>query len=155
MSTEDNKAMVRRYIEEVHNQGHVAVIDELMAPNLVDHMWLPTNAPVPAGTPQSLEEIKHFIAQWHTTFPDLHVTIEVQVAEGDMVVTRTTWRGTHTGEYRGIGFKGIPPTGRQVMWTETWISRIADGKIVELWFNEDAVSRLLQVGALPTPGEAK
>jgi predicted ester cyclase len=71
-----------------------------------------------------------------------------------MVVTRATARGTHTGEYRGLEFKGIPPTGKQVTWTETEISRIRDGKIVESWFNDDSVSRLQQIGALPTPGQA-
>jgi predicted ester cyclase len=102
----------------------------------------------------SRKEIKQVVSQFRTTFPDLHYTVELQVAEGDMVVTRVTARGTHTGEYRGLTFKGIPPTGKQVTWTETQIFRIADGKIVEQWSNEDDLGRLQQVGALPTPGQA-
>jgi predicted ester cyclase len=152
MSTEENKAIVRRMYEEVWTKGNVAAVDELFAPNYVNHFDSPANASVPGRFQQSHEEIKHFIPQWRTTFPDLHSTVELQVAEGDLVATRVTARGTHQGEYRGLEFKGISPTGKQVTWTLTSIDRIADGKIVESWLNEDAVSRLQQVGALPTPG---
>lgn len=154
MSTEENKAMVLRMYEEVWNKGNVAAVDELIAPNSIGHFDYPTNVPVPAEYRLSLEEIKQFVSQWRTTFPDFHFTVELQVAEGDMVVTRATARGTHKGEYRGMTFKGIPPTGKQVTWTETEIDRIVDGKIVESWINEDAVGRLQQIGALPTPSQA-
>jgi predicted ester cyclase len=152
MSTEDNKALYRRFIEEVWNKGNVAAVDELIAPNSVDHFWLPTNMPVPMEYQFSPEEFKQVVSQWRTTFPDLHHTVELQVAEGDLVVTHLTVSGTHEGEYRGLTFKGIPPTGKQVIWTLTDIVRIADGKIVEHWFNEDAVGRLQQLGVIPTPG---
>ena len=69
-------------------------------------------------------------------------------------MTRLSARGTQTGEYRGLTYKGIPPTGKQVTWTETQINRIADGKIVEFWNNEDDQGRLQQIGALPMPGQA-
>ena len=154
MSTEDNKAIARRYFEEVHNQGNVAAVDELLAPNILLHFDSPSDVPVPAELQLSLEEIKQFVFQFRTTFPDYHFTVELQVAEGDMVVTRGTARGTQTGEYRGLTYKGIPPTGKQVTWTETWIYRISDGKLVELWSNEDDVGRLQQIGALPMPGQA-
>lgn len=110
---------------------------------------LPTDVPVPAEIQASLEGIKHFVSQLRTTFPDLHYTIELQVAEGDMVVTRMTARGTPTREYWDLGFKSMPPTGKQVRWTETHISRITDGRIVEQWSNQDDVGRMQQVGALP------
>jgi predicted ester cyclase len=155
MSTEENKALVRRFFEEVYNKGNVAVADELVAPNIVGHFDSPTNVPVPAHFQLSLEDIKHIVSQFRTTFPDLQYTVEFQVAEGDLVVTRGTAHGTHTGEYRGLTFKGIPPTGKQVTWTETQIFRLASGKIVEQWSNEDDVGRLQQVGALPTPGQAR
>jgi predicted ester cyclase len=153
MSIEENKAIVRRMYEEVWNKGNVAAVDELFAPNYVEHFEFPTNTPVPAAWQLSHEDFKQFVSQWRTTFPDFQYTIELQVAEGDLVVTRGIARGTHKGEYRGQEFKGIPPTGKQVMWTQTSIDRIRDGKIVEGWFNEDAVSRLQQIGALPTPGQ--
>ena len=153
MSTEDNKALVRQFVEEVWNKGNVAAVDELVAPNLVSHFDVPANAPVPAEWQQSLEDYKQFVTQWRITFPDYHSTIELQVAEGDLVVTRSTIRGTHKGEYRGLEFKGIPPTGKQISWTITTIDRVADGKIVESWFNDDSVGRLQQIGALPSPGQ--
>ena len=152
MSTEENKAIVRNMFEEVFNKGNLAAVDQLFAPNIVAHLDYPSNLPVPAEYQLSLEELKQVVSQFRTTFPDLHYTVELQVAEGDMVVTRVTARGTHTGEYRGLTYKGIPPTGKQVTWTETQIFRIADGKLVEQWSNEDDLGRLQQVGALPTPG---
>jgi predicted ester cyclase len=154
MSTEENKALVRRFFEEVVNKGNVAVVDELLAPNILLHFDVPSDVPVPAEWQLSLEEIKQYFSQFRTTFPDYHFAIELQVAEGDMVVTRGTARGTHMGEYRSLIYKGIPPTGKQVTWTETWIYRIADGKFVEFWSNEDDVGRLQQIGALPMPGQA-
>jgi predicted ester cyclase len=154
MSIEENKAHVRRFFEEVYNKGNVAAVDEFLAPNILLHFDSPSDVPVPAELQLSLEEIKQFVSQFRTTFPDYHFTVELQVAEGDMVVTRGTARGTQTGEYRGLTYKGIPPTGKQVTWTETWIYRIRDGKLVELWSNEDDVGRLQQIGALPRPGMA-
>ena len=152
MSIEDNKATVRRFFEEVHNQGNVAAVDELLAPSILLHFDAPSDVPVPAEMQLSLEGIKQVVSEFRSTFPDLHYTVDLQVAEGDLVVSRVTVHGTHTGEYRGLTFKGMPPTGKQVTWTETHIYRLAAGKIVEYWSNEDDVGRLQQVGALPTPG---
>jgi len=151
MSTKDNKALVRRFYEEVCNQGNVAAVDELLAPNILLHFDFPSDVAVPTELQLGLEEIKQDFSQFRTSFPDFHFTVELQVAEGDVVVTRGTARGTHTGEYRGLIYQGIPPTGKQVTWTETWIWRIVDGKFVEFWSNEDDLGRLQQIGALPTP----
>ena len=71
MSTEDNKTIVRRFIEEVWNKGNVAAVDELMAPNCVEHLDSPTNVPVPAKFQFSLEELKQFVSQFRSAFPDL------------------------------------------------------------------------------------
>src|SRR6266852_6649016 len=111
-----------------------------------------SDVPVPAELQLSLEEIKQFVSQFRTTFPDYHFTVELQVAEGDMVVTRGTARGTHQGKYWDSTWQDIPPTAKQVTWTETAIDRIVEGKIVENWINEDALGRLQQIGAPPTPG---
>src|SRR5438067_1644058 len=148
MSTEENKAIVRNLFEEVFNKGNVAAVDQLVAPNSVGHLDFPTNVPVPAEFQLSLEDLKQVVSQFRTTFPDLYYTVELLVAEGDMVVTRVTARGTHTGEYRGLTYKGIPPTGKQVTWTYTSIDRIRDGKMVEQWSNGDDLGRLQQLGAL-------
>src|SRR5436853_7280977 len=144
MSTEDNKAIARRLYEEALNTGDLAVVDELVAPTIVLHYDYPADIAGPAENQLGLEAIKHFVSHLRTTFPDYHFTVELQVAEGDLVVTRGTARGTHQGEYQGLIYKGIPPTGKQVTWTETWINRITDGKIVEHWSNEDDVGRLIQ-----------
>jgi predicted ester cyclase len=148
MSTEDNKAMVRRFLEEVCNQGNVAAVDELLAPNILLHFDFPSDVAVPPELQLGLEEIKQDFSQFRTSFPDFHFTVELQVAEGDLVVTRGTARGTHQGPYWGLTFQDISPTGKQVAWTETAIDRIVDGKIVENWVNEDALGRLQQLGAL-------
>ena len=154
MSTEDNKAIVRRFFEEVQNQGNVAAVDELLAPNILLHFDFPLDVPVPRELQLGLEEIKQDFSQFRTTFPDFHFTVELLVAEGDLVVTRGTARGTHTGEYRGLIYQGIPPTGKQVTWTYIAIVRILDGKIVEQWSNGDDLGRLQQLGALPMKGQA-
>src|SRR5712692_3968146 len=120
MSTEDNKANARRFIEEVWNQGNLAVIDEITSPNYVDHD--------PAMTVQGIEGLKQFVSMYLTAYPDTHFTIEDQIAEGDTVVTRWTARGTHKGP-----LMGIPPTGKQVTVTGITIDRFANGKGVESW----------------------
>ena len=156
MTTEDNKALVRRFYEEVWDQGNVAAVDELIAENIVLHYDYPADTPQPAENQLGLglEKIKHYVSQLRTTFPDYHFTVELQVTEGDLVVTRGTARGTHQGEYWGLTFQDIRPTEKKVTWTETAIDRIVDGKIVENWINEDALGRLQQIGALPAPGQA-
>ncbi len=110
--------------------------------------------PGPAQTQRGLEAIKYFVSHVRTTFPNYHFTVEFQVAEGDLVVTRGTARGTHQGEYWDSTFGDIPPTLKLVTWTETAIDRIVEGKIAENWINEDALGRLQQIGALPTSGQA-
>ena len=79
MSTEDNKVIVRRFYEEVWNKGNVTAVDELLAPNYVNHFDSPTNVSVPEHFQQNREEAKHFIPQWLTAFPDLHFIVEFQV----------------------------------------------------------------------------
>jgi predicted ester cyclase len=155
MSTEDNKAIARRLYEEALNTGNLAVVDELVAPTIVLHYDYPADSPGPAEPQSGLEAIKHFVSHLRTTFPDYYFTVELQVAEGDLVVTRGTARGTHQGKYWDSTWQDIPPTAKQVTWTETAIDRIVDGKIVENWINEDALGRLQQIGALPTPGQAR
>jgi SnoaL-like polyketide cyclase len=82
MSTEENKAIVRKVFEEVLNKGNVATVDQLFAPNCVVHLDYPLNVPVPSEYQQSIEEIKHFVSQFRTTFHDLCYTVELQIAEG-------------------------------------------------------------------------
>jgi len=139
--SEQNKMIVRRFSEEVESQGNFAVADELLAHDFVSH--------TPLGEAHGLEAAKQFGAMLRTAFPDLHVTVEDQIAEGDRVVTRWTCRGTHQG-----AFQGMPPTGKPIEIMGTTISRIANGKIVEQWGNPDLLSLMQQIGAVPAPGQS-
>ena len=140
MSTEDNKALVRRGYEAL-NQRNWAAFEELVTPDLVLH-----NASM---TIQGFEAYKQFVSMYFTAFPDLRFTIEDMIAEGDTVVARQTARGTHQGE-----LMGIPPTGKQVSTTGINIFRFANGKGVEEWFNGDDLGLLQQLGVVPAPGQA-
>jgi steroid delta-isomerase-like uncharacterized protein len=134
--SEQNKMLVRRVIEEVYNQGNLAVADELAASDLVIHL-----------TSQEIhgrEGAKQYVTALRAAFPDLHITIEDQIAEGDRVMTRWTARGTHMGE-----FQGILPTGKQVRMAGTDIDRITDGKTVECWSLVDELGMMQQLGVFP------
>lgn len=141
MSVEENKALVRRHVEEAWNKGNLSVLDEIMAPNLVNH-----NAP-PGITPDR-EGFKQIISMHRKAFSDLHVTVEDMVAEGDKVVNRWTVSGTHKGEYMGIA-----PTGKQVTLTGISIHRIEGGKIVEQWHEVDMLGLMQQLGVVPPPAQ--
>jgi steroid delta-isomerase-like uncharacterized protein len=120
MSLEANKAIIRRVIEESINQGNLSAIDAVFAPAFVDRSS-PDQPPGPEG-------VKAYIAAVRAGFPDLRVSIEDMIAEGDKVVVRTVWRGIHRGTYEGKA-----PTGRRVSRTMIQIFRIEDGKIQEEW----------------------
>jgi len=139
MSTEENKVLALRLVEEVINQGRMTTIDELLAADAVDHS-------LPPGLPPGREGVKLFLGMIRAAFPDIHETIEDTLAEGDRVVTRSTWRGTHQG-----AFLGIAPTGKQVSVTGIDISRVESGKFVEHWQAADNLGLLQQLGVVPAP----
>jgi len=120
MSTEANKALVRRYYNEVVNERKLAVIDELFAPGFTARA---SNYP-----PVGLDQFRQALGMSHNSFPDLKITVEDQIAEGDKVVTRWTARATHKGS-----FIGIEPTGKTLTLTAIHIHRVADNRIAELW----------------------
>ncbi len=130
-----NKAILRRFFEEIYNQGNLAVADDLVAADYVCHNPAPGEAP-------GREGLKAFVAYLHRSFDDLHVTIEDQVAEGDRVATRYTIRGRQEGE-----FAGIPPTGKLVTITATSMHRIEDGQIRESWLNWDMLGLIRQLAS--------
>lgn len=137
MSVEENKALVRRCIEEVFNKGNVTAIDEFFAHNFVPALH--------SGVTRDREGYKQFVAAFFGAFPDLHVTVDDMIAEGDKVVFRATNSGTHKGE-----FIGIAPTGKQVTWTEISICRIKGGKVVEIWSEVDKLGHMKQLGVVPS-----
>ena len=141
MSTEVNKASMRRFYEEAFNKKNRAAIDEFIDPTQVDHA-------APPGTPGGLEGAKHTVTMYLTAFPDLHFTVEDFIAEGDKVVARLTVRGTQQGI-----FMGIPPTGKHATVTAIDINRMAGGKSVEHWLEMDTLGLLQQLGVIPAPGK--
>jgi len=141
MSTEENKVNERRLVEEGWNQGNTAVFDELFAADYLGHD--------PSGPMHGPEGFKQFYATYRTAFPDTHLTIEDQIAEGNTVASRWTATGTHQGP-----LMGIPPSGKRVRVTGITISRYASGKIAEEWFSYDTLGMLQHLGVIPVPGQA-
>jgi steroid delta-isomerase-like uncharacterized protein len=141
MSAEENKATVRRFVDEVQSEGNIDAIDELCSPEFVNHS-------APPGVPSNCEGVKLVTAMFRQAFPDSYFTVEEMVAEGDKVATRKTFHGTHQGE-----FMGIPPTGQQVSIGLIDIVRIADGQVVEHWSMGDNLGMMQQLGVIPQPGQ--
>src|SRR5262245_32974868 len=137
MSAEQNKAIVRRMVEEAQTRHNLAAVDELFAVDFVDHS-------VPPGLPPSREGVKTQFAMFSAAFPDLRVVIRDQVAEGDQVVTRKTFHGTHQGD-----LMGIPPSGRPIAFDVIDILRLKDGKITDHWNVVDQLSLMRQIGVFP------
>jgi len=119
MSAEANKIVVRRLVDEAQSRGNIAVVDELMAEDFIDHTPFP-------GVPPTREGVKMLFGYLRTAFPDLHVRVEEQIADEAKVVTRKTFEGTHRGE-----FMGVPATGRPISFEVIDILTLDNGRIVE------------------------
>jgi len=142
MSTNEelsNKATFQRF-HEAANTGdvdHLAkTIDEIVAPDAVIRTPLPIDA-------TGAELLKHVWAMLFRVYPDIHLTVEDLIAEGDKVVARNTVTGTHRGEFMGVG-----PTGKSVTYNEIFIFRFADGRVVETWGVVDVYAQMKQIGVL-------
>jgi steroid delta-isomerase-like uncharacterized protein len=142
MSSEQNKTIVRRALEEPWT-GNLDVVDELIASNFVGY---DPASPEPLHGP---EGVKEFISSYRAAFPDARITVEQQLAEGDFVATRWSGRGTHEGELMGVS-----PTGKQVTVSGLTISRLEGGKIVEEFQNWDTFGMMQQLGAVPALAHA-
>ncbi len=134
---ERNKAVIRRFVEEVQNQKNFDVFDELNDPEFV-------NLSSPPGVPSDREGGKMYLSAFLNAFPDSRFTIEDIIAEDDRVVTKKTLVGTHTGD---LG--EIPATGKRVTLQYVDIMRVRNGKIVEHWLSMDQLSFLQQIGVIP------
>jgi steroid delta-isomerase-like uncharacterized protein len=141
--SEKNKALAARIPLEAFNQGRLEVIDEVVADNSVDHGELPP------GLPPGKEGVKLFVKALRSAFPDLKITLGLQVAEGDLVVQQATTTGTMKGE-----FAGMPASGKKATWEAIHITRIKDDKIVEHWAVQDQLGMLQQLGFAPRPEAA-
>jgi steroid delta-isomerase-like uncharacterized protein len=141
MSTEQNKALVRRWIEEAINKQNLALVDELFTSDYVNHYF-------PPGLPQGPEGEKIFSSGFFTAFPDGSMTIENLLAEGDQVAVRWIYSGTHTGPLMTPG-GALPPTGKKFSAQGVNIFRIAGERIAENWASFDMLGLLQQLGAVP------
>ena len=140
MARDDLKAMVRRELEEVYGAGNLDVVDEIVSTGYVGH---DSAIPEPLRGPGA---VKQAAAGYRAAFPDLRLTIESQIAEDDVVVTRWTATGTHQGELFGIA-----PTGKQATVSGISIDRFSGGKVAESWTNWDTLGLLQQLGAVAAP----
>jgi len=141
MSTESNRAAIRRF-REAFNAGDLDAAAMVFDPNAVVHI---------SGAPDPLTGVAliQFAGAMLGAFRDGKSTVEDLIAEGDKVVSRITFRGTHTGD-----LMGIPPTGKSVTVSETIIDRFADGKVVESWRLFDQMAMMQQLGVIPSPGQS-
>ncbi len=140
MSTEENKAIVRRLNDEVWSKGRLEMIDELIAEDFVATV---VGAPDQIRGPQGFRE---FVVMYREAFPDLRITIDEQIAEGETVVTRWTATGTNEGELMGMA-----ATGKQATTAGINVNRVSGGKLVEGWGLFDQLGLLQQLGAVPVP----
>ena len=138
--SEENKAIVRREAEELFGQGNLDAADEVYTTDYVGH-----TPDVPEDI-RGVEAGRQYAAVFRSAFPDLQLTVEDQLADGDKVATRFTARGTHQGD-----LEGIAPTGNRIEITGIVISRIEGGKIAEDWTNYDGLGLMQQLGVIPEP----
>jgi steroid delta-isomerase-like uncharacterized protein len=136
--SEQNKAVVRRGFEEVWSKGDLVALDEVYAADVVSH-------DAPPGLPPGREGTRQFVLMYRSAFPDTHMTIGDQIANGDKVVTRWTATGTHKAE-----LMGIPATGKHVTVKGITIDRLDGGVIVEYWSSFDQLGMLQQLGVVPS-----
>ena len=141
MSVEQNKAVVRRLVEDGINKGNMSLFDELAAADAVEHS-------LPPGFPPGVRGNKQFFSMLRAAFPDIHFVIEDVIGEGDYVVQRLAAQGTMKGE-----FMGMKPNGKHAVWSSMDFIRLKDGKVVEYWGIEDQLSMLQQLGFIPAPGK--
>lgn len=136
MSPEENKAITRRFVDEVQTEGNIGAIDEFLADSFVNHS-------APPGLPPDREGVKQLFTMFRNAFPDFRAVIHDLIAEDDKVVTRKTFYGTHEGE-----LLGIPPTGKEVTIELIDILRVADGKITDHWNVVDQLGLMQQLGVI-------
>ena len=143
MPEEENKAVIRRWIE-AFNERNLEAEADLLAPGYVAHV------PAAPGPLEGLEAWRQFTGPFVEAFPDLRLTVEDIMAEGDMVAARVAFDGTHRGE-----FQGIPPTGKEVAFTSIEVNRVVDGKVEAHWVEINLLGLMQQLGAIPEPGHSE
>ncbi len=140
--SEENKAVVRRFYEELWNNRDLSVADEIISPDCLTHQL--QSGAVSVGVPRNPRAVKAHIRDWLIGFPDLHFDVEQMIAEGDRVMSQSVMHGTHRGVWLGI-----QPTGKKVSIRLAVSHRIVNGKIVEDWVLVEALGFFQQLGLLP------
>lgn len=143
MSTETNKAVCRRMLDQMYNQHRLDLMPEFFTEDLVVYLGRASR-----DSPIGIEGFKERVTMALAAFPDIQLTVNDEIAEGDKVVYRWTVEGTHQGE-----FGDIPPTGKTITRAGIAIYRLVNGKIAENWLFADEVDFMQQLGVLPTPEE--
>jgi steroid delta-isomerase-like uncharacterized protein len=146
MSTDENKAVVRRWFDEVVGQGNMSSLDAICAQC---HPQFVVVRGVVEPAPQGIPGLKGLVTSLRTAFPDLHAAVDEQIAEGDKVVSRVTMSGTQEGE-----FMGMPGTGKSFTVTGVSIWEVRGGQLISEWVNWDSLSMMRQLGAMPDPAQA-
>ena len=135
MSTEENKALARRQFEEIWNQGQLDLIDTFFSSDFINF-----------GRPFPLDRVCQIVTSWRTAFPDLHFSVEAQIAEGDQVLSHCTLSGTHLGPFVHPGLGSFPPTGKCFEVRHMHLDRLRNGLLVEHWAVRDDLGMLQQLG---------
>lgn len=143
MSTDEHKGTVRRLVQEVWNSGNLDLTNEMFTTTFV------RRGPAVEGEVRGGEGYGRLVAMYRASYPDLRITVEDQIAEGALVVTRWTAKGTHRGELMGIA-----PTGKQITVAGVIVDRMAGGKIEAEWAYYDAMGMLQQLGVASPAGRA-
>jgi steroid delta-isomerase-like uncharacterized protein len=138
MAIEENKVVVRRFIDELFVRGNVDAVDRLVTPDFTPHSW--------GKMPPGIEPFKQAIRRVHAGLSEVTMRIDDVVAEGDKVAVRLTAHGTHCGE-----FMGLPASGKSYTISETHIFHLRDRKVAEHWRDADMLGLMQQLGALPQP----
>jgi steroid delta-isomerase-like uncharacterized protein len=141
---EENKVQFRRTYDELFNQGNLALAEEVIAPDYINHEM------PPGMNNRGPEAIRQVVMMLRTAFPDLHFTVDELIAEGDTVAGRVTMSGTHQGS-----FMGIAPTGRSVQQAHIHFVRFVDGKAVEQRAVRDDLTLMRQLGVVPEPPQRR
>ena len=141
MSAEESKVTMRRYLG-VYEQGNIELLDELLAPDYINHT--PATPDLPTGP----EGVKGVVTMFRGAMLDLRVVVEDMIAEDDKVAVRYTLEGTHEGE-----LFGVPPTGQRLSIKSITVERVSDGKIQEHWRVTDSLDMMQQLGVVPEPGQ--
>jgi predicted ester cyclase len=142
-----NKELVRRHFEELFNRGNLAAADELVARDYVEHAVAPFGRDEP-GQVDGPEAMRRTVEWLRAQFPDVRMTIEEIVAEGDTVAARVLSEGTNLGPLNGV----VPPTGRRFTARQSHWFRVAGGKLAEHWATRDDLTTMLQLGVVRPPG---